>query len=336
MNIPPRQDYHDDEVEPLSEPEFSNDVASRIDFTSDDEWQEQYVSDDESTDEYIAPAAYNHIVWYWKVMGVALMIMILWPITHALIQLVTHPWQVDQLFSIALVVVSLIFLTLLGREIWLVHCFRGQQKFSLNAKSMGNRESRSVIIKQCSKLIESMDFDAKAWQAQLKEYYEVQEILESFEQHVLQRQDQKVKALILRNASQSSVMLALSPYATLDMLLMAWRNLVMMRQIARLYGLNTGIAMQAVLVKSVLVNIAFAGASQVVADLGIEMAGTNLTRKLSASVADGLSAGLLTARLGYQCLHICRPLPMTRSKLPRLAKIQRRLLTDLVNLIGKR
>ena len=58
----------------------------------------------------------------------------------------------------------------------------------------------------------------------------------------------------------------------------------------------------------VLVNLAFAGATEIVQDLGMDWLSQDITAKLSARAAQGIGVGLLTARLGIKAMEFCRPL----------------------------
>ena len=83
------------------------------------------------------------------------------------------------------------------------------------------------------------------------------------------------------------------------------------------------------LVKLVLVNMAFAGASEVVADLGMDMLSMDLAGRVSTRVAQGVGVGLLTGRLGLKAINIMRPLPWMEGEQPRLSEIRRDLLSQL-------
>lgn len=56
--------------------------------------------------------------------------------------------------------------------------------------------------------------------------------------------------------------------------------------------------------------------------------------RLSTRVAQGIGAGLLTARLGIKTMELCRPLPWMDDK-PKLADFRRQLLSQLKNIMPK-
>jgi len=56
---------------------------------------------------------------------------------------------------------------------------------------------------------------------------------------------------------------------------------------------------------------------------------------VSSRVAQGIGAGLLTARLGIKAMELCRPLPWLDDK-PRLGDFRRQLLTQVKETLLKK
>ena len=112
------------------------------------------------------------------------------------------------------------------------------------------------------------------------------------------------------------MLVALSPLATVDMMLMLWRNLRMIEDIADVYAIELGYWSRIRLIRQVFRNMLYAGATELVTEVGMDLLGAELTAKLSARAAQGVGAGLLTARLGMRTMEACRPLPgvPTRSR----------------------
>lgn len=104
-------------------------------------------------------------------------------------------------------------------------------------------------------------------------------------------------------------MIAVSPLALVDMAFIARRNLRLINRIAKLYGIELGYYSRIRLFKLVLLNIAFAGASELVREVGMDWMSQDLAARLSARAAQGIGAGLLTARTGIKAMEVCRPLP---------------------------
>ena len=78
--------------------------------------------------------------------------------------------------------------------------------------------------------------------------------------------------------------------------------------------------------------MAYARASELVADLGTEMLGAELMGKLSARLGQGLGAGMLTARLGAQTMELCRPIPFEDK--PKLTQVRKKITQQVKALVG--
>ena len=84
-------------------------------------------------------------------------------------------------------------------------------------------------------------------------------------------------------------MIAVSPLALVDMAFIAGRNLRLINRIATLYGIELGYYSRLRLFKLVLLNIAFAGARELVREVGMDWMSQDLAARLSTRAAQGLS-----------------------------------------------
>jgi putative membrane protein len=62
----------------------------------------------------------------------------------------------------------------------------------------------------------------------------------------------------------------------------------------------------------------------------------DLAARLSARAAQGIGAGLLTARLGIKAMELCRPLPWIDGDKPRLGDFRRELVGQLKDTLNKK
>lgn len=171
------------------------------------------------------------------------------------------------------------------------------------------------------------------WQKQIGDAHSAQEISYLFSQTVLRPFDQKVQKLISKNAAEAAVIVAVSPLALVDMFFIAWRNIRLINHIAKIYGIELGYFSRIRLLRMVLLNAAFAGASELVHEIGMDWLSQDLTAKLSARAAQGIGVGLLTARLGIKAMEFCRPLVFCQQEKPRLSLIHQELLSSLKSTI---
>lgn len=186
----------------------------------------------------------------------------------------------------------------------------------------------------CEKLASQAGLDAghpalQRWQASLHETHNDREIVALYAQLVQPVLDRQVRREISRYAAESTLMIAVSPLALVDMAFIAWRNLRLVNRIAALYGIDLGYFSRIRLFRLVLLNIAFAGASELVREVGMDWMSQDIAARLSARAAQGIGAGLLTARLGIKAMELCRPLPWLEGEKPRLGDFRRDLIGQL-------
>ncbi|WP_303854265.1 YcjF family protein [Salinicola salarius] len=174
--------------------------------------------------------------------------------------------------------------------------------------------------------------DHPHWQSFLRAHqahHTAHETRELIAHHILAPRDRAARRLVTRMSGETAVMVAVSPLTLVDMSLMAWRNIAMLDRIAALYGLQLGYASRLKLLREVLRNMAFAGASEMVTDAGMDLLSMNLAAKLSSRAGQGLGAGLLTARLGLRAMRTTRPIAFEPGEQPRLADLRREVWQQL-------
>ena len=172
----------------------------------------------------------------------------------------------------------------------------------------------------------------QSWELLAKNEYSDEELLQLYSREILSKVDEKALAEVAKFSTEAVVLVALSPIALVDMMLMFWRNLRMIDKISGLYGLKIGYWSRIKLIKQVFVNMAYAGASELVIDLGADLVGAELLGKLSARMAQGLGAGMLTSRLGIQTIKLCRPIPF-EDNAPKIAHVRKKILSQVKQLL---
>jgi putative membrane protein len=154
------------------------------------------------------------------------------------------------------------------------------------------------------------------------------ERLRLYEMTVLKPVDRLAYRLVLESSRDIGVLTALAPYGLLDGLLVLWRTTIMLRQIARLYGVAPGAATTASLLRRCLRNSAIAGLADVASHALLEQAGASLITLLSAKAGQGAGNALLSARLGLEAIKECRPLPFIATQPPSLGQLRKAILSD--------
>ena len=168
-----------------------------------------------------------------------------------------------------------------------------------------------------------------AFEAAREDHHDGRDLQALVAHHLLAPRDREARRLISRMSGETAVMVAVSPLTLVDMALVAWRHLAMIDRLCRLYGLELGYAARVRLLRSVLYQMAFAGATELAADASMQMLSLDLAGRLSTRAAQGLGVGLLGARLGLRTQRLVRPLAFTPDERPRVADLRRDLWRQL-------
>ncbi|RXJ73667.1 TIGR01620 family protein [Veronia nyctiphanis] len=222
----------------------------------------------------------------------------------------------------------------LGREWFALRKLRQRQDVRetvqgiIDVDGIGKAKPLCQELASSSKSLLTPGYDK--WNNALAETHNDKEVFELYDHMVLAEQDKLAKQAVTRYASEAAVMVAVSPLALADMLLVAWRNFKLLESIANIYGIQLGYWSRIRLLKLVLANMAAAGASEAITDVGVDLLSVDLAGKVATRAAQGLGVGLLTARLGYKAMSLMRPLPWLGEEPPKLSQLRKQLITRLV------
>ena len=148
------------------------------------------------------------------------------------------------------------------------------------------------------------------------------EIVVLYERQVLAPRDKRAYRQVLEASRDIGLLTALSPLGLLDGVLVLWRTIVMLRAIARIYGLALSPAASIRLLKNCIRNAAIAGLADAVSHAAVEHVGASLTALLSARAGQGAGNALLAGRLGLEVIRLTRPLPFIKEPQPRLSHVR--------------
>jgi len=203
------------------------------------------------------------------------------------------------------------------------------------AQQTGDRLSMSMQVGEADKFINKLlsqlpkDVDLSRYLSTVNDEHNDAEKLILFDELVLSERDLIAKKYVRRFSQESALLLAASPLALLDMAIILWRNQRMIYKIAECYGIELGYWSRIKLIRGIITNIVYAGTSEIITDLGTQLLSVEMSGKLSARLGQGLGGGLLTARLGYQAMALCRPVSFQDKSRPKLSGIHKELLLDL-------
>jgi putative membrane protein len=244
--------------------------------------------------------------------------------------------QMDVLAGVWLTIFS-VFGVLVLRQIYVEYRGLKQLKLQGEIRTQSAQMSNSSVIglaeQHCLNMAESLPKEYQSllsnWRNSLDPHHSDSEVLSLFEHQVMVPIDKLAIKQVSKNASAASVMIAVSPFAFLDMLIVLWRNIRMMNQVSEIYGLHLGYWGRVRLIRKIFHSMLYAGAAEIMSDAGNYALSAGITGQLSTRVAQGMGAGVLTARMGLKAMNESRPLPWTSQTKPGLSGISKQLLADL-------
>ncbi|MGR2739020.1 YcjF family protein [Billgrantia sp. Q4P2] len=219
------------------------------------------------------------------------------------------------------------------REAWRLRRLKRHDALRSRLAELPQADAKQALdLAQVLKHQLGLDDDHPHWQAFLaarEPHHGGAEVQQLLAHHLLAPRDRQARRMISRMAGETAVMVAISPLTLVDMFLVAWRNLAMIDRICRLYGLELGYASRLRLLRNVLYNMAFAGATEMASDAGVDLLSLNLAGRLSARAGQGMGVGLLSARLGLRTQRLTRPLVFGEGEAPRMADLRSELWQQL-------
>ena len=288
-------------------------------------------------DEVIVSSTKPH--WLWRIILSLFSVLIVFETVEFFISGFSQSPFIASIYGIILFCLTLIVGTKVVRELFSLRQFKKQQHLRTKIDDVLANDLVCDANQLCQKITAQLPCDLnveneKQWQEIAQAEYSDSELLQLYSRQVLSKVDEKALVEVAKFSTESVVLIALSPIAIVDMLLMFWRNLRMIDKIAGLYGLKLGYWSRIRLIKQVFVNMAYAGASEIIADFGTDLIGADLLGKLSSRMAQGFGAGMLTARLGIRTIKLCRPIPFYENE-PKLSNVRKQLVSQLKLLLKK-
>lgn len=169
--------------------------------------------------------------------------------------------------------------------------------------------------------------------ADLDQSHSAEEIKRRLNQQFYQPLDIQARRMLQRDAVGTGLLVATSPWVTVDILLVIWRNMRMMRKIAVCYGLPVSQLSSWRLARHVLRNIALAGGTEAAIGALSDSLLAGVLEKLAARVGQGVGVGLYSARLGHFTLDLSRAVPLQDRQ--QLAEDNRGIIQGIKERLGR-
>lgn len=162
------------------------------------------------------------------------------------------------------------------------------------------------------------------------DYSNDREVVSHIDNLFVQPLDEEALRRISNYSLQTGLAVALSPWASLDMLLSLWRSLKMIDSIAEVYGTRPSLLNRYRLLKSVIHQLAFVAISDLMVESLIEeSAKASLVGAASTRLGQGLGAGIYSVKIGIAAMNVSRPIAFTEKSRPRLKAVISPMLNSL-------
>ena len=147
------------------------------------------------------------------------------------------------------------------------------------------------------------------------------DLITIFEHHLIHPLDMRVQINIADAAKRVSMVTAIAPRAVLDVIFVAAQIILLIRNIAEIYGSKPGFFGLLRLGKTIGLHLAITGGMAAGDSLIQQIVGHGLAARLSAKLGEGVLNGILTARVGLSAMSVCRPLPFVHGSAPGLKQV---------------
>lgn len=342
----------------VDEVEGAENLTAKVNFTEHTQFTPMTLSEQSAIDqeqaleaqmvEVIHPKGKRRLLW--SIGGLSFAGLLGWQCVNNIVT----AYQTNDWLSLgwsALIAGAASFgIVVIGRELWKLRRLRNQLSNqekamdfiyanTVNSPKINTQQTSygkaapfcESIAKDAGITLEHVGYDR--WKKSVTANHNDADVIELYDSMVVSLQDQQAKKLVANYSCEAAVLVAISPLAIADMILIAWRNFKLINELGKVYGVELGYFSRLRLVKLVFINMAAAGASELVVDASVHALSIDIAGKLSARAAQGIGVGLLTARLGIKAMALLRPLPWQKDKAVRLSEIRKQIV---LRVIGKK
>ncbi len=221
---------------------------------------------------------------------------------------------------------------IVSREVWGLFRLRKielLQDHAARAINLKDRQAAAVALNDLTSLYRS-EPDASQALAQLDQYQSTimnaDDRLKLADRLLLEPRDARARKLIASRARRVTLLTTVTPAAALDILFVATQNLMMLREIATLYGGRPSTLSTLRIARMVATHLAVTGGLALSDSLIQHIVGKGLLGRLSARFGEGAVNGILTTRIGLAACKLCRPIPRSEEDQDRLTDMVSELL----------
>ncbi|RMA81277.1 YcjF family protein [Umboniibacter marinipuniceus] len=291
-----------------------------------DQWPTTTASEEPKSADKQPGIAERAVFWgRWFSVGIATIVLI------EGYRLLDFAWEVNSAFGVTITALLAALTGAAGFRIWR---WRQAGKQLANYEAL-RIEAEKALVQRSVKLRNSWQraagrhFNNPDMQRMLSkvateagDYSDSREFVLAVDKALAKDQDQRAQKLIADTAKKSALAIGISPFATLDMILVFWHSLRLVDGIAKIYGLKPNGRVRYQLAQKMLRNTFSMGATEIGLQSLLPELGLGMGSQLLGRVGQGIAAGVLMSRLGLEALRGVRPVPF-HDNAPQLKDIVR-------------
>jgi putative membrane protein len=222
-------------------------------------------------------------------------------------------------------------LVMIIREFWGLARLRRIEKLQLTATHALNQDddaSAKQAIAELTALYRGRPdaaWNLKNFQTHANDILDPRDRVRLAERYLVDPLDEAANRIIARRAKRVTLLTTVTPAAALDILFVAAQNIMMLREIATLYGGRPSTFATLRLARMVVTHLAIAGGLALSDNFLHLFVGKGLLGRLSARFGEGAVNGILTSRIGLAAVDVCRPIPKETSRRESLGNLLKEL-----------
>ncbi len=173
----------------------------------------------------------------------------------------------------------------------------------------------------------NMTWAVAKWHEHDQDIIDPAESMRLAERLLLAPLDEKAHQIIAKRSRRVTLLTTVTPTATLDIILVGSQNLIMIRELAELYGGRPSFFATLRLARMAATHLAVTASLALSDNLLHLFVGKTILGRLSARFGEGAINGILTTRIGLAACDVLRPIADTSSKRETLSSMIKQLAT---------
>jgi putative membrane protein len=214
--------------------------------------------------------------------------------------------------------------------LWRLNKIEKLQEQAARAINLDERTASQTVCAELEQLYagrSDMAYALKSFQSHRDDILDSRDRVHLAERLMIEPLDAEAHKIIARRARRVTLLTTVTPAAALDILFVAAQNLMMLRELATLYGGRPSTLSTLKLARMVASHLAVTGGLALSDNLIQHVVGKGLLGRLSARFGEGAVNGILTSRIGLAASAVCRPIPRETAATETLTSLLKEVLS---------